>query len=226
MTRTAVSGVILNVHMYTKLFMLFLGGLVLAACAAAPPTPHVNALSPVTQDEVILVGKVLLDPPVMEDLKAVEEDRSFFSGVLDESRNKAQFLISSAPLGAANAEAGEPNRYIEAGFGRSFFVRVQALPFYVTSLDLVLEDAERGTLRSRIPVNYRVDLKKDDRIVYIGTLRYVRDDSGQVLGSKLIDQFDLAQKEVKKKFGAGVKLRKSLVRDVPSKVKTIPLTMP
>ncbi len=62
------------------------------------------------------------------------------------------------------------------------------------------------------PVPAELDIRPSDKAIYIGTLRLHRDEFHEVTRAEVRDDFAAASAEFKKKFGAGVTLRKALMR--------------
>mgnify|MGYP001434112348 FL=1 len=106
------------------------------------------------------------------------------------------------------------NGRIEAKLGDHFFVSSGNSPFYILG-GVVFLDAGPGMNRARFPGGLKVSLNPGDRAVYIGTLRYHRDEFFEITRVAVVDEYGAAQAEFTKKFGAGVPLRKALM--TPSK---------
>jgi hypothetical protein len=68
-----------------------------------------------------------------------------------------------------------------------------------------------GMSGARFPGKLRVALKPGDRAVYIGTLRYYRDEFFEITRVAVVDEYGAANAEFANKFGSGVPLRKALM---------------
>ncbi len=60
------------------------------------------------------------------------------------------------------------------------------------------------------PIRYRLDVKPEDRAIYIGTLRFHRDEFGSVTKVELLDQYEQAMDDYRSRFGNGPRPRKAL----------------
>jgi hypothetical protein len=78
---------------------------------------------------------------------------------------------------------------------------------------MVFLEVGSGMSRARFPGGLKVALKPGDRAVYIGTLRYHRDEFFEITKVSIVDEYGAAQAEFRKKFG-GVPLRKALMTPV------------
>ena len=74
-----------------------------------------------------------------------------------------------------------------------------------------IDPADSTTSRARFPGGLRVALKEGDRAVYIGTLRYHRNEFFDITDVAVVDDYAAANAEYMKKFGNGVSLRKALM---------------
>jgi hypothetical protein len=182
--------------------------LALAGCAPAPLAP-VDSERSVGSGETIVVGRVELVPPLQ---KGEQRLRGIGTGAYE---NKMVLLTGERqrPLPADPAIADYADR-IEATLGSLFFVRTRSSPFYILGGILFLEIGT-GMNRAYFPGGLRVALKEGDRAVYIGTLRYHRDEFFEITRVTVVDEYNTAHAEFTKRFGSSVPLRKALM--VPAK---------
>ena len=99
-----------------------------------------------------------------------------------------------------------------APLGQTFFVRSRAAPFYVLGGMLILEMGGSRVDRAYFPGGLKVEVKPGDRAVYIGTLRYHRDEFFEVSKTVVVDDYAGASAEFVRRFGDGQGLRKSLMK--------------
>jgi hypothetical protein len=182
---------------------LFLAAaLALAGCVPSALAP-VSSADGVGSGETIIVGRVELVPPLR---KGEQRLTAIGTGSYE---NKMLLLTGERdrPLPADPKIADYADR-IEAPLGGHFFVRSRSAPFYIQGGIVLLDSAMS---RARFPGGIRVALKEGDRAVYIGTLRYHRNEFFDITDVQVVDEYAAANAEYLKKFGAGVPLSKALM---------------
>jgi len=144
--------------------------LALAACAPAPRAP-LTSLSALGSDEVVVVGKVELVPALR---KGEQKIRGMVVGNFE---NTVYLMMDEKlrPLPQDPRIADYAGR-IEARFGSTFFVRSKAAPSYILGGILFLEIGGQSQEKIYFPGGFQVAAKPGDRAVYVGTLRYQRDE--------------------------------------------------
>jgi hypothetical protein len=103
---------------------------------------------------------------------------------------------------------------IEATLEQTFFVRSSDRPFYILGGMLWLEFGNYGSNKAYFPGGLRVALKPGDKAVYIGTVRYQRDEFWNFKKISIVDDYERANAEFRKQFGARTALRKALLTPV------------
>ncbi len=75
---------------------------------------------------------------------------------------------------------------------------------------------ELGAGQSKVyfPGGLKVSIQSGDKAVYIGTIRYHRDEFFNITKTRIVDDYGRANAEFKKQFGTKVALRKSLATAV------------
>ena len=64
--------------------------------------------------------------------------------------------------------------------------------------------------RIEIPGGLRYDIRPGDEAIYVGTLRLRRDEFNEVIKADIVDEYESAAGEFKKRFGDGTPLRKAI----------------
>ena len=187
---------------------LVLLALAAGACAPAPRAPA-DGGQPAGTDETIVVGRVELVPPLR---KGEQRLRGLGTGQYE---NRIFLLTDerARTLPPEPALADYAGR-IEATLGSHFFVRSRNAPFYILGGVLFLEAGGSGMSRARFPGGLQVALRPGDKAVYIGTLRYERDEFFAVRKVTVVDEYAAAGAEFRNKFGGGATLRKALMTPV------------
>ncbi len=171
-----------------------------------------DSLANVNNNEIIVVGTIELTPKL-----AHEEQLLNPPGVLDlfgyakMNRNRAMIQFNSQP------EASNYKYLITPELGKTFFFTIPRDMNYMVEGSVVMELSTRGVSgKIQLPTWFKLDIKPDDRAVYIGKLKYERDDFNSIIGMELLDDYKNAAKQFKKKFGRKHILRKSLIKKISS----------
>jgi hypothetical protein len=181
----------------------------LAACAPAPRAP-VTSLDSIGRDEVVLVGRVEIVPPLRKDEQKI--GRNVIGGNI---RDHLFLMAGDQPRPLRDdPRIAEYAGRIEAPLSATFFVRSEAKPFYINGGLLILEMGGSSVQRVYFPGGLRVDIKPGDRAVYVGTLRYTRDEFFEIKRTQVVDEHREASKQFAAKFGSGTALRKALLTPV------------
>lgn len=180
----------------------------LAACAPAPRAP-LTSLEALDRDEVVVVGKVELVPPLR---KGEQKIRGMVVGNFE---NTMYLMMDEKlrPLPDDPRIADYAGR-IEASIGKTFFVRSKAAPSYVLGGVLFLDIGGSSQQKAYFPGGFQVAAKPGDRAVYVGTLRYHRDEFFEITRITIVDEHREASAEFEAKFGRGQALRKALLTRV------------
>ncbi len=188
------------------LSLLFLSGCV---SSRAP----VESLSDVSPDEVIVVGRIELTPRLelldqQLDNIGSEHLRNMLYVVTDEKWREKTGLMSSG------------DEYFETKLGENFYIKGSNKPFYFLE-GIFYTRAVRNLLEyATLPGGLKVELQPKDKAVYVGTIRYTRNEYFDITKAEIVDDYDRTNAAFKKKFGAKYNLRKALVVPIPIKPKS------
>jgi hypothetical protein len=186
--------------------LLLLG--TLGACVG-PAREPVSSLSGLNGGETVVVGRIELVPPLR---KNEQKLKGLGTGNFE---NKI-ILIADEQNRALTDEPGMADYAgrIEAKFGQTFFVRSDSKPFYILGGMMYLDLGGKEMNRAYFPGGLKVSIKPGDRAVYVGTVRYHRNEFFEITKAVIVDDYDRANAEFKKKFGANYPLRKTLLTTV------------
>lgn len=186
--------------------------LLLAGCAGG--VPHLEKISELSGDEVVLVGRIELVPPLSE---LEQELKTASSGRF---RGKGHAIIGDKLLDLDNLPISAGKTSVLFEFGKDFFVRKERMPAYSYSGSVVLlrstasssgymgRDVSIDVSQLKLPGRIKYVLAPADRAVYLGTLRYHRDDYNAITKVEYIDEFTRVNQEFTRRFGTSVKLRR------------------
>ena len=162
------------------------------------------------KDEVIVVGKIEITPKLQKDEQQLDAPGVidlFGYGDMHENRSMIQF--NSQP------QVSDYKHMINPQLDKTFFFKIPRNMQYMVEGYVLTEFTRHGnTGQMWLPVGFRIDIKRGDRAVYIGTLRYTRDDFNSITQVELIDDYRKAAGEFRKKFGKKYSLRKSLISKI------------
>ena len=197
-----------------RIAALLLVASLLGACGSMySGKPHLNSTSELQANEIVLVGKIELVPPLSpeeQELKTLTSDR--FQG-------KAAGLFSDQAFDLDNLGMTASTHAILFELGEEFYARQPRTSeiIYSGSVIITRSAAHYGGYQGRdvsidhrqmnLPGGIKFTLKPDDRAVYVGTIRYHRDDYNAITRVELLDEFKRVNKEFTNKFGSGLKLR-------------------
>jgi len=179
---------------------------VMAGCAPAARAP-LDSVDALGGEEMVVVGRVELVPPLRKGEQRIR-------GMVVGNFENRMFLITDEqprPLPRELKLADYTGR-VEAPLGSTFFVRSRSAPFYLLGGVLFLDFGGDTQQRAHFPGGMQVAARPGDRAVYIGTLRYHRDEFFEVSRVTVIDEYAAANAEFTRKFGSRHTLRKSLMK--------------
>lgn len=178
--------------------------------------PLVAAINEVEQNEVIVVGRIVLDPPLEGGEQTLDTVSFTRAGLIINPsaanyRNKVTLLTDRENRKITDLSMGDYRGRIEAALGETFYVRAINEPFYVIRSEIWMSLTGHGMEKAVLPSGYRIDLRPGDKAVYIGTIKYHRDEFFGTNKVELIDEYKKEQAAFRVKFGDGIKLRKAMV---------------
>lgn len=189
--------------------------LLLAACVPTSRIQSVEKLADLPSGEVLVVGRIELDPP----LKLGEQKLSPRYAEYD---RLAMVIVGEKLRDVDRPALGDMKQRINATFGEHFFVNYPAQPFYIlktwvvmrAEIRVVSPNARTDDGVAPLQGLFRVDVKPGDQAVYIGTIRYHRDEFFGTTRVQVRDDYAIANAEFQRRFGRALSLRKSLAVSV------------
>lgn len=175
--------------------------LVLMGCMGSAKTA-IDSFDDVGDNEVLIVGRVELVPPLEKGEQKLKN--MIGTGMV---RNKL-LLLTDERCRRLDDEPGRADHKdrIEAVFDRTFFVLSKNKPFYILIGELWLDGADKVYF----PAGLKINIRPTDKAVYIGTLRYHRNEFFHFPKYGVIDDYEQAKAEFRKKFGNRYPLVKAL----------------
>lgn len=182
-------------------------GVTLLAACIPPPRGSVTSLDQVDQGvETLLVGKVELVPPLQP------EEYEFEAATIGAAENMAYVLTSEEQRRLRSQPTlSDYEGRIDAPLGEFFFVETPARPFYIVGAHVLVASGEARPDDVYLPGGLKVSVTPNDRAVYIGTLRYHRNEFFEITKVELIDEYDAARKALVGRFNDASGLTRRLV---------------
>ena len=157
--------------------------LVLQACAIPQPLPAATDLRP-GASEVVVIGKIELVPPLDP-----RESRSHWNAI-GEKKFLGHVMIATGaeyvPVTTSKVVGAEFNSSIDAEWSVPFMVKAPRQRTYLNGgmahLDVVAQD------RLWFPGGLYFDVPRDATAIYIGTLRFHRNDFNAITRVEIVDE--------------------------------------
>lgn len=180
-------------------------GLLLGGCV--PQLPELKSLNELQPNEILLVGKVELIPK----LEAVEQQNLKGIGT-GKFQNRIGLAFSATKPKYKDDTTGttykQIDNYITAEPGKTFFVRYpKGQPILYLGGEIYLEAGSAGMDDIKIPGGLKYVPSRKAKAVYIGTIRYYRDDYNAITKVRLLNQISQARRDLRKKFGRSMPMK-------------------
>lgn len=188
----------------------------LGGCAVTMPEEEVATLSQVESGSVLVVGAVEVVPPLRPGEKQLDIPNDIF-GMEEMLSNRAWLTIGSSP--DTPIDNGEVT--INPELGETYFFAVpKDAPYMVGGYVMIDYQVVQNTIardrRISIPGTLRLDIRPNDEAIYVGTIRVKRDEFNEVIDATLVDDYQHAAAEFKKRFGTEGRLRKAIFQTTAS----------
>lgn len=177
--------------------------LLLSACQYGVRT--VNSAADLMPGDLILVGKVILEPPLAEGEQEL--------GMMENAQANLINIFTSTEdvmIDPSNIRYRDIRTVVKAPVGGEFFAVAPHREANITGAMIYLNVNDS----IYFPGGWRYTANEEDKAIYIGTIKYQRNEFYEIVGVKLIDEYAQAGKEFSEKFGPSIKLRKALLRSV------------
>jgi len=161
-----------------------------------------------SDSSVVVVGKIEIVPPLDPEL-----EQNTHWGIIgdDVILNKIAMATGKDPKPVdTDIVMSQWQNAIEAELGKTFFLKGKRQRTYLKGAMVQLDLANQDRLW--FPGGVYYDVPKGADAVYVGTLRYTRNDFNEIKKVDLINEYTSAVKEFNNRFGKGAKLTKSLLK--------------
>ncbi len=192
--------------------LCLLMGLAAAGCVSGKP--HLESLNELQSGDIVLVGRIELVPPLNPKEQRLDTATSGrFRGMAHALVSDRRFDLDDLPI-----SAGSHALFVE--LGKDYYIRQprQSPLYYSGSLILLRSSASYSGYMNRnvtidhgqikLPGKLKYVIPPGARAVYLGTLRYHRNDYNAITRTEYIDDYARASREFARRFGGRVELQK------------------
>ena len=171
----------------------------------------VTRLSQLGRNETVVVGRVELVPPLREE----EQDIKLIGPYND--KNQYFFMVGRKWVDKrGELSGGDYDAVIIEKFGTTFYVKAPARPLFLLRYLIYMQVTVQGMEKVWLPGGVVVDIQAGDRAVYMGTLRYHRNEFFDLSRIEIVDDYAREKQVFEKRFGRNIPLVKRLPRPVKS----------
>lgn len=194
--------------MYKLSLLCFLLAL-LQGCSAMRTMADAKTLKP-EAGKLIVVGKFELDPPLIQPGDDAGHKPAFIGA--GKYVNKAFFSATAKPVDRIDdsMRSSQWNNTLDATWGETYFKETDARKTYLNAgvffVDVISMD------QAWLPAGMSFTPPANAKAIYIGTVRYTRDDFMNITKVQVIDEYREAKAEFEKSLGKTVRLQKVLLR--------------
>jgi hypothetical protein len=192
--------------------LLVVAVVALAGCVSV--SESLDSFSQVGADEVLVVGKIEIVPPIKP------EEQSYKA--LDPFNSKRHFMGRAVMFMADKPEYREyTGDALNPPLEETYFLKVPKAKRYMVKGSVTMAFALRTVSRRQavteqtelmFPAPLALDVRPGDRAIYVGTLRLHRDEFHEVTRAEVRDDYARAVKEYRAKFPGAPQPRKALLR--------------
>lgn len=157
--------------------------LLLQACAVPQTVPQATGLDAGASDVVVVIGKIELVPPLEKG-----EQKSHWN-VVGEDRMFRVWMATGPdfkPVTPGHPKASEYQASIEADWGKPFMVKMPRQRTFFNGGTTYLDVVDNARLS--FPGGVYFEVPADAKAVYIGTLRYHRNDFNTITRVEVVEE--------------------------------------
>ena len=176
------------------------------AVSIAGARKPIDSFRKLGRNETIVVGRVELVPPLHEHDQQLRGPRSSkFADTMFMMVDEEYWELTEEP------GWGDFRGRIDAQFGEEFAVRSSNQPFFIIAGMIYLSLGHGMPDQAYFPGGLRADINPDDKAVYVGTIRYHRNEFFEVTSAEIVDDYERVRAEFVERFGDEFPLRRALL---------------
>lgn len=185
-------------------FLISSSFIMLYGCSMAGGKFSPSTIHSLANDEILIVGKIMLNPPLREN----EQKLSW--SARDAFKDKAFVITGDKYRGFDEVDGFSMRHLAQVDIGKTFFYREDLSDRLIYSGAYIqtelYSDQSRRDGKIYLPGGLQFALNKGHRAIYIGTIKYHRDEYSAITKTEIIDEFNEANKDFKEKYGSSIKL--------------------
>lgn len=186
--------------------------LALEACALPQSLPPATHLDP-GASEVVVIGKIELVPPI----DAEFEQRTYWNAIGEDRLLNNLFMATAAehrPVNTSGPDRSDFQNTLEVAWAQPFAVKAARQRTFLNGGMTYLDMIEHEQLW--FPGGYYFDVPDGATAIYIGTLRYHRNDFNRITKVEVINEPKDIAAALKEIGGEPGQVRTSLLKRVPA----------
>jgi len=202
-----------------------LAALLMAGCSTPQLLPKLDKGADLQPGEVLLVGRVYINPPLGPNDQTLDGPPA-----LAGQGYKEMYEPGGMSIGLTNqykdlsenesTQVWTTIDYSLVGkFGETFYVRHPAKSTNLVYLSYLQTYTGRQIVWVQLPASFQIPIAPGDRVAYIGTLRYERNEYGDITSVAVQDHLARERAEIAKKVGKGISIAKRLAIPLDSQGK-------
>lgn len=186
--------------------------IVLVTCFISCVTGQdVSSLSNIGDDKIVLVGKVILEPALNPN-----EYRKLITMKGTAGNIYLHYSYILKQINSLDIGFDQVSNSIKTDNGKTFYVKFKRKPiyFYYGFILMDINEDNGEGIYAYLPAEWVVDPKSEEKAIYIGTIKYTRDEFFRITKVEIIDEYDTVSKEFYAKYGNSIPLKKSLLKSM------------
>ena len=190
--------------------------LLLSACGKrvsenlVKPPRTVALINELGEIDLLVIGKIEVIPPIVP----LEQ-----STLAETYRNKVTLVFRDELKHLRQLSRYDRKGQVTVSLAEQFYVAVpDTMNYFLGTTIPMRAQKQRGKsqpeiVNAKLPAAMYMVARRQDRAIYIGTIRYFRDEFFDIYNVEIVDEFKQARQEFEKKFGTNVPLKKSLLQN-------------
>ena len=166
-----------------------------------------NSLSEVGSNEVLVVGKIEIVPKLGKNEQHIEPGGVDVMGWVDMHKDRAMLQLNDSKEIKESYQV-----FVNPKLGETFYFKIPKSSPYIVEGSVLIEQrfepvgwsmvggqmhqqVERTTNKIKFPGKFKLDIRPNDKAIYIGKIRFYRDEFNSVTKVRLYNEYNATLKE-------------------------------